>query len=212
MSYPLRCTYSLHFILFIFVCAFTVLISSLFWMVLYMVVSCGQVSYSFIYSLYNNYRHDIAMNQCRKLDIVTAQHNYTELRECYHRLYPFLKEEPEFLLSYAKYEYYSGCYKHSLHLINKAIALSGDPIFRLMEGKCMQALANYGQAEKLYLKAYYRIPHKTYPLYLLMNMYIDTKKHPKAITIAKQIVHMKPKVISEEFEYIQNEARMYLNQ
>lgn len=210
MSYPLRCIITLHLILFIIGCSLILLVRKNRLRVICQLTMAGVLAFSIVSQIRNSKRIEKAIVQCRRFELVSSQCNPERLRECYHKLYPFLKNEPEYLLSYAKQEYYSGCYKHSLYLTNKAKALSGDPIFPLMAGKCQQAMGNYSQAERSYLKAYYRIPHKIYPLYLLMNMYIETKDHSIAISVARKIVRMKPKIASDEYEYIQREARNWL--
>ena len=96
-------------------------------------------------------------------------------------------------------------------IINQAKHLSGDPVFYIVEGKCMEDQELFSKAEVSYLKAYYRVPHRIYPLYLLMHLYVEQGMENDANDIAGKILSTKPKVPSPEFYQIQDSAKAMLS-
>ena len=67
-------------------------------------------------------------------------------------------------------------------------------------------LKQYDKAEYMFYQAIYRIPHKLYPYYLLMKMYIESNQIKKATEIAKIIIRKKLKVESIHTNKMKKEA------
>ena len=84
--------------------------------------------------------------------------------------------------------------------------ISSDPMFLNLIGKNYQRLGLYQEAENMYCKAYYRIPHRMYPLFLLMNLYEKEKDTARMQEMANQIIEMEEKIPSSLTRYIKNEA------
>lgn len=210
LSFPLRCTLSLYVALFVMtygivVCArhkgLELCLSAVAIFVIPVKAFCDCRHWNL---------HQEAMEQCRLFDMMCAYDAPGKYIGCYERLKQYIGEEPEYLLVCAKALYDIKRYDDSRRLLRKAQKVSGDPVFYLVEGKCRQEQQHYAEAEALYKKAYYRIPHKIYPLYLLMNLYKLQYKYGLAKNIAEAILRKKPKVKSEEFDFIQKEARSLL--
>ncbi|MBP5628689.1 MAG: hypothetical protein J6X27_02465, partial [Bacteroidaceae bacterium] len=117
----------------------------------------------------------------------------------------------EYLLAYSKALLENKDYDRCNMIINQAKPLSGDPVFHIVQGKCMEQQKLYSEAEVSYLKAYNRVPHRIYPLFLLMSMYRDQGLISNAKKIAIKISGIKPKIPSAEFYEIQDSARAVLN-
>ena len=63
----------------------------------------------------------------------------------------------------------------SNEILEKGTHYSSDPMFFNIMGKNYQQLKQYDKAEYMFYQAIYRIPHKLYPYYLLMKMYIERR-------------------------------------
>lgn len=210
-SYPLRCTTSL----FVVLCIITITIG--------LTIKRACIKYcllivfisSFVCYFTWRYRHDLliekALNQCRQIDLMCTYDDPAKYLQCYERLNHILDREPEFMLAYAKALYGSRNYKPAIMCLHKAQYISGDPVLYLVEGKCRQKQKLYSKAAELYKKAYYRIPHKIYPLYLLMNLYLEQRNFYNANRTALKIIRTHPKIISPEFGFIQKEAKKITN-
>lgn len=64
-------------------------------------------------------------------------------------------------------------------------------------------------AEKYYLKASFRIPHRLYPLYRLMLLYQEQNEFAKASVMAQMILQKEIKVPSLVVDRILLEAREF---
>jgi tetratricopeptide (TPR) repeat protein len=212
LSYPLRCSTSLCVALFVLAFAVAICVRHKILRLCLVILAIVALPVKAVIDSRHIGLRQKALEQCSQLDIRCAYEDSGKYIDCYKRLKQYIGEEPEYLLAYAKALYDTRKYNQSRQLLRKAQKISGDPVFYLIEGKCRQAQKCYSEAEGLYKKAYYRIPHKIYPLYLLMNLYKQQHKYDLAGRIAKVILQKKPKVESEEFDFIQGEAWIYLNQ
>ena len=207
LSYPLRCTTSLFVILIIITTCAGLIIKKCHTRNYLLIVLVS----SFVCHFTWRYRHDLliekALNQCRQIDFMCTYDEPAKYLQCYKRLSHILDRKPEFMLAYAKALYDSRNYKSAIMCLHKAQSVSGEPVLYLVEGKCRQKQKLYSKAEELYKKAYYRIPHKIYPLYLLMNLYMEQRNFYDANKTALNIIRTHPKIISPEFDFIQKEAR-----
>lgn len=59
----------------------------------------------------------------------------------------------------------------------------------------------------MYMQAFYIIPHRTYPLYLLMNLYIESGKSNDALRLARQIINKNEKIVLPDVDKMKEEAR-----
>lgn len=132
---------------------------------------------------------------------------YSEITSNYTVLYPYLKSDAEFLFEYGQCLSNIKRYTESNLILQEGLKHSGDPMFLNILGKNYQQLGEYQLAEQVFYKAYYRIPHKIYPLYLLMNLYKELHQEKDMLSIAYRIVNHNSKVNSLETEYIKNMVR-----
>lgn len=125
-------------------------------------------------------------------------------------MYPYLSHDKVFLFEYGQCLSQSGAYQKSNHILEFGTKLSNDPIFYNIMGKNYQAMGQYGKAEFMFKQAIARIPHKLYPHYLLMNLYIETGQLTKAKETALYITNKNVKVISNLSDSIKNRAKQIL--
>ena len=210
-SYPLRCPTSLTLILFVLATCCCVAICKERARVVSLCVAYIGLAIWFIYKFQTDQRLERAIDQSRHIEVLCISKVTDNLLCCYQNLYPFLNDRPEYLLAYSKALLENKDYDRCNMIINQAKPLSGDPVFHIVQGKCMEQQKLYSEAEVSYLKAYNRVPHRIYPLFLLMSMYRDQGLISNAKKIAIKISGIKPKIPSAEFYEIQDSARAVLN-
>lgn len=206
-SYPLRCISSLWLVAMLMTCGVVTCLSNRKAKMVVLVVCVPVVT---IKSAYDYHRATLCqkiIEECRIFDSSNATGAVSNHLAVYERMTPYVDNEPEFLLYYAKALFDAHNYHQCIAILRRARLKSGDPIFFLIEGKCRQQQRQYTQAEQMYLHAYYRIPHKVYPLYLLMNLYDKVGNATRVRDVALKILSISPKVPSQEFYYIQQQAR-----
>lgn len=137
---------------------------------------------------------------------------YEGIENCYRALYPDLKKDAGFLFEYGMCLSYNGHYEESNIILNEGAKRSSDPMFFNLMGKNFQALGRFEEAEEMFYKAYYRVPHRIYPLYLLMGLYEKEGRDLEMLEKAHQIVGKKEKVPSSLTEYLKKEAGLKLQE
>lgn len=132
---------------------------------------------------------------------------YSYVLDDYPDLFPLMKEIPEFLFEYGRSLNMEGRYPESLDVLALAAKSSNDPMYHNVIGNNYKALGKYDEAADAYLKAYYIIPHRIYPLYLLGKMYAEIGDEEKARHYALRVVEMVPKVESPATRDMQQEMK-----
>ena len=150
--------------------------------------------------------HRQANEYWKKLQAYFYQGEFETISEKYALLYPYLSKEPSFLFEYGQCLSQTGQYEKSNEILEKGTHYSSDPMFFNIMGKNYQQLKQYDKAEYMFYQAIYRIPHKLYPYYLLMKMYIESNQIKKATEIAKIIIRKKLKVESIHTNKMKKEA------
>lgn len=210
-SYPLRCTTSLTLaVVFLITCGALALRQEKTRIVSLCFAYIGVICW-FAYQLREDRRLERALDQSRHIEILCNSKVTDNLLRCYYNLFPFLNDKPEYIIAYSKALLDQKKYKRCIKMLHQAKHLSGDPVFPIVEGKCMEQQKLYADAERLYLKAYYRVPHRIYPLYLLMSMYRDQGRIGKAKVVAAKISRIRPKIPSAEFSAMQDSARVLMS-
>ena len=67
----------------------------------------------------------------------------------------------------------AGEYERALPVLNAGAALSCDPMFHNIIGRCYEALGQDMDAEREYLRAHFMVPGRLYPLVLLEELYLS---------------------------------------
>lgn len=152
-----------------------------------------------------------AYHQWNQLKPYFETERFDEITNNYAILYPYLKSNTEFLLEYGQCLSKTGQYEKSNHVLYEGTHRSGDPMFFNLIGKNYQNMGAYHSAEIMFYKAYYRIPHKIYPLYLLINLYKELNREKEMVAIAHQILNQKNKVHSPETLFIKEKTQELLD-
>ena len=75
-------------------------------------------------------------------------------------------------------------------------------------GNNYKALRNYREAEAAYLTAYYTLPNRLYPLYLLAKLYDEQGDRKKFADMANIVLNFTPKVESINTENLKKEIQL----
>ncbi len=95
--------------------------------------------------------------------------------------------------------------------LEKAATLRSDPILYTALGDTYKALKEYNKAEAAYWQAWYMVPHKFYPKYLLAKLYDESGQKEKATDIALELINKEIKVESMAIEEMKKEIKKILN-
>ncbi len=136
---------------------------------------------------------------------------YSYVLEDYPAMMPIMGDNATFLFEYGRSLHMEGRYAESLEIMNRATRLSNDPMNWNVIGNNYKALGEYDLAAEAYLKAYYTVPNRMYPLYLLGKMYSEIGDREQAAHYARQVVEMIPKVPSPATADMQREMQEVLN-
>lgn len=152
-----------------------------------------------------------AREQQKSLQVYYDSGKFDDIVLCYDALYSFLKKDPVYLLEYGRCLFHVGEYDRSIDILKQGLVYSADPMFLNVIGRNYQSQGNFPMAERYYLKASFRIPHRVYPLYRLMLLYRDQNEVTKAVRMARKILEKEIKVPSSVTDRIRREAQEIVN-
>lgn len=116
----------------------------------------------------------------------------------------------ELVLQYSSMLYLKGEYTDAIRPLKQVMALSPSSAIACDLGNCCQKVENYKEAEYYYSLASSMVPGLITPKYLLFIMYVETGKQEKARNLAKEIIEMPVKQVSERTESIKLKVEGYL--
>ncbi len=152
-----------------------------------------------------------ARRQWESLKPYFSEGRFGDIVGNYAVLYPYLKRDAAYLFEYGQCLSQTGAYEESNRVLREGLERSSDPMFLNIMGKNFHCLGKDALAEEAFRKAAYRIPHKVYPLYLLMELYRTRGCEEEWRAIARRILDRKEKVASPETEYIKTKVREALS-
>ena len=147
----------------------------------------------------------------RQLSFV-GSYAYGDYGEDFEKLMPYFRRNDRFLFAYGKALAAREHYEASTEVLSEGAARSSDPMFYNLTGNNYLALGQVEKAEECYWRAYYILPNRHYPLYLLTKLYNETGQVEKARAMARCLLDKKPKVMSTAIREMQDYARSVLAQ
>ena len=126
------------------------------------------------------------------------------VEEC-ESLLPYMKNNHHFLFAYGQSLNKKGMYEKSDSILLMGTAISSDPMFWNVMGNNSLALGRYREAEDRYKHAFYMIPNRMYPLYLLAKLYYEEGDIPRFLEMYSRIELFKPKIESINTERLRDE-------
>ena len=140
------------------------------------------------------------------------------IADSYEELYPLLNDQVQFLFEYAQSLSKTEQYIESNEVLKRAMQISCDPMLYNVMGNNHKQMGEYGKAESMYLHASHIIPHRHYPLYLLMKLYKEMEEKgeaegagEKAKAMAETLLEKPVKIPSTAIREMQEEARKIKN-
>lgn len=116
----------------------------------------------------------------------------------------------ELVLQYSSALYLKGEYADAIIPLKQVMTLSPSSATACDLGSCCQQVENYEEAELCYSLASSMVPGLITPKYLLFSMYVEIGQQEKAREMAKEIVAMPVKQISERTETMKLKSGDYL--
>ena len=98
-------------------------------------------------------------------------------------------------------------YEKSDSVLQLGTQISSDPMFWNVMGNNSLAQGKYREAEERYKHAFYMVPNRLYPLYLLAKLYHTEGDTVKFLDMADKVETFIPKVESVNTERLRNEIR-----
>ncbi len=143
---------------------------------------------------------------------MTAQYNQYDYSKDFQELISYLNKNYKFMFSYGKALAAQNKFDESSGVLIKGASSSSDPMFYNLIGNNYLALGETEKAEKYYWKAYYTLPNRLYPLYLLTKLYHETGQDEKAKEIAMRLLEKEPKVMSTAVREMKDYARKIMSE
>lgn len=142
---------------------------------------------------------------------ISIMGQYALANKNFKELYPDLKNDGQFLLNYGGMLSLKGEHKEAIELLNKSKNKYTDPNIYISLGNSYCALGDTLIAEKNYLYAYYLIPNRIYPLYLLTKMYFKFNMYSKGEEMGVKVLQFKEKVPSRAVDEMKSEIKKLLD-
>ena len=142
---------------------------------------------------------------------MVSGYQHTAFADDYEEWYNTLSDNPKYLFAYGKILHELKRYNDSNAMLRDGLMVSSDPMFHVIMGNNYKALKAYREAEESYKTAFYMGPNKMYPLYQLLQLYIESGDEEDAQEAARRIVDFIPKVRSNATDEMQQFASEYLN-
>lgn len=122
-------------------------------------------------------------------------------------LFPYMKHDYRFLFAYGQSLNKTGNYEKSDSILKMGTEISSDPMFWNVMGNNSLALGKYREAEDRYKHAFYMVPNRLYPLYLLAKLYHEEGDTAKFMYMAEKIASFPPKIKSTNTEQLCDEIK-----
>ncbi len=132
---------------------------------------------------------------------------YEECLDDFQSAYPHLKWNGEFLIQYGKALSMAKRDEEAIRILESAKPLLNNTILYTALGDSYARIGMFNEAETAYWKAYYMVPNRFYPLYLLAKLYEKAGEYDKALTVVALIEEKPVKVKSRAIEEIKNEMQ-----
>lgn len=130
----------------------------------------------------------------------------------YRKAYPQLRNDGDFLVNYGKALSMAGKHEKAIEILDEAQDYLSNTIVYTALGDSYKASKQYKLAEQAYRHAWYMIPSRFYPKYLLAKLYDETGQQVKAVAIAKELLNKEVKIESKAIEEIKEEMREIISQ
>lgn len=158
----------------------------------------------YLYPINKNYNKSISTWSSR----TSRQYSlgkYEKVIEGCDTLEKTLNSYPPFMFAYGRTLNILGDYQKSDSILLIGAEYSSDPMFWNIMGNNSLALGNYREAENRYMHAFFMVPNRLYPLYLLAKLYYIEGDTTRFLIMADKVESFIPKVESTKTEKLRTE-------
>ncbi len=120
-------------------------------------------------------------------------------------LLPYMNNDREFLFDYGHSLYLTGNYAKSDSILIIGTKISCDPMFWNIMGNNSLSQGKFREAEECYKHAFYMVPNRLYPLYLLAKMYYIERDTTSFLDITEKVESFIPKIENTKTEKMRSE-------
>ncbi|MFW6225133.1 MAG: O-antigen ligase family protein [Bacteroidota bacterium] len=135
---------------------------------------------------------------------------YEEGIKYYKKSYAQLLRNGEFLQHYGKALSMAENHENAIDVLEEAAKHYNTTITHTTLGDSYQLALDLKNSEESYMQAYYMVPNRFYPKYLLAKLYDKTGQRLKAVRIAEEIVKKNYKINSTAIYEIKREMKFLL--
>lgn len=168
---------------------------------------CSIIFLSLLY--FNNVY--VGLKKWKKADDLFQVGLYSKSISVYREIVPLFSNEGEFLMNYGQVLAMGRKCNEAIEILLTAKKHFNNSKIQISLGNCYVALNKFHEAELTYLDAWYMIPNRFYPKYLLMKLYIINNNKKKAFETAQYILNKSAKVNSTAIREMRDEVKKYLN-
>ena len=126
-------------------------------------------------------------------------------------LFPYKNHDYTFLFAYGQSLNKIGKYEKSDSILKLGVKISSDPMFWNVMGNNSTSLGKYHEAEERYIYAFYMLPNRLYPLYLLAKLRYEEGDTVRFIEMKNTVNCFVPKVESTLTESLRDEIKRLNN-
>lgn len=162
-------------------------------------------------NIYNSILYD-SLKRWDTAYTIYNEGSYVESSVYYSKIYPVFSCEGEFLIQYGKALSLARKHEKALYILNRAQKFQNSFVVQIAKGDSYMALKKFKQAEEAYYSAWYMVPSRFYPRYLLAKLYLESNQKNKAISIAHDLLAMKTKIQSPAVEQMIREMKDLIKQ
>jgi O-antigen polymerase len=130
---------------------------------------------------------------------------YPESSQSLYKIFPFAYLNGEYLQLYGKVLLMENRHLESRYILEQAKKYNSDQTLYINIGDCYKSLRQYKESEKAYLIAMHMMPNKSYPMYLLSKLYLQTGNSVKAKNMAMKVLCKPIKIETQAIVEIRNE-------
>lgn len=134
---------------------------------------------------------------------------YSDAAEAYRKAVELLPNNGLLLQMYGKCLLMNKEYQESKSILEKAKRYYSNTILYAALGDLYKAQEQYNKAEHAYLHAWYMVPHRFYPKYLLAKLYRDSGQKEKALQVVNELLEKEIKVESQAIEEMRNKLKRF---
>lgn len=120
-------------------------------------------------------------------------------------IFPNMKNDYHFLFAYGQSLNKTGYYSLSDSVLQIGTEISSDPMFWAVMGNNSVEQRKFREAEERYKHAFYMVPNRMYPLYLLAKLYYTEGDTTRFFYMADLVDSFVPKVESANTDRLRNE-------